>query len=254
MALLGLSGALLLEVCGDDPMILDSFKIHTTIIQIQYSEAFILWDRAGQISSRLAKIWPGLTLADGQPNQQTLQTRGVQIQTGLKQSTITLRGEKSLDAQRTHQIKETSEVWRDMLELTELTRVSARTAYARKFKTLRDANEALIDLKIVNWPTERVFDQPMDGERNGVEVQLRFEDKTSFSVLRLKAEELRLEMDMDPDFFEEPIKESRYRMVIDFDRGLLGAVDATKFRMDDWLKGYVHVLRRDIDKVIQPKP
>ncbi|MDN7177317.1 hypothetical protein M0D69_04670 [Caballeronia sp. SEWSISQ10-4 2] len=235
-------------------MILDSFTIHTIVIQMQYSEAFILWDRAGQISSRIVKIWPGLTLVDGQPNQQTLQTKGVQVQTGLKQSTITLRGEKSLDAQRIRQIKETFELLRDLLELSELTRVSARASYVRKFKSLRDANSALIDLKIVNWPTERVFDQSMDGERNGIEVQLRFEDKTSFSVLRLKAEEIRLEMEMDADFFDEPIKESRYRMVIDFDRGVLGAIDAAKFRMDDWLKGYVHVLRRDINKVIQPKP
>jgi len=234
-------------------MILDSYALHSIIVQIQYTDAFLIWDRAGRIARDVAKIWPSIKFVDGQPNQQTLSGKDVQIQTALKQATITLRGAKALDQNRVRQITETFELWRDALELLQITRVSARSVYIRKFDSLKAANVALRALNVVSWPTERVFDQSMDAGQNGLEVHFRFEDAVSFTSVRLKAEELRLEVELDADFFDQPIKESRCRAVIDFDRGILGTIDASKFRMDDWLKGYVHVLRRDLDKVIGSK-
>ena len=108
----------------------------------------------------------------------------------------------------------------------------------------------LFDLNVVRWPTEKVFDQPVETPRNGVEFAFRFESESTFTILRLRAEETRFEMELDADYFDEPLKKSLCRVYIDFDRGNLGAVDASKLSVADWLKGYVHVLRRDIPKVI----
>ncbi|BCZ78515.1 hypothetical protein PTKU64_21900 [Paraburkholderia terrae] len=233
-------------------MILDQFTLHSVIIQTVYEDAFILWDRAGDIARRMSKIWPGLKLVEGQPNQQTLTAPGVQILTGFRTSTFTMRGPKALDQTRVRQITDSYSLLRDSLELENLQRVSARSVYVKKFQNLKEANNAVAALGLLKWPSERVFDQPTDTDMNGAEILFRFEDKTSFTFLRLKAEELKFEAELDPEFFDEPIKRSEPRMVIDFDRGLLGTIDARKLRMDDWLKGYSHVLRRDIDKVLRP--
>ncbi len=53
-------------------MILDSYKPTKLIFHIQYANAYELWDRAGAIGRCLGKIWPGLTLREGQPQHQTL--------------------------------------------------------------------------------------------------------------------------------------------------------------------------------------
>ncbi|MDR5830111.1 hypothetical protein P9250_19750 [Caballeronia sp. LP006] len=233
-------------------MILDKFTLNSVIVQTVYADAFVLWDRAGEIARRMSEIWPGLKVAEGQPNQQTLGAPGIQIQTGFRASTFTVRGPKALDQSRIRQFTESYALLRDRLEIPELTRVSARSLYVRKFESLKEANAAVFDLGLVKWPNERVFDQPMEADRNGSELLYRFEDKASFTLLRLKAEELKLETELDPEFFDEPINRSQFRMIIDFDRGNLGAINAQKFRMDDWLKGYSHVLRRDIDKVLRP--
>jgi hypothetical protein len=236
-------------------MILDSFQLNTAIVQLQYANAFELWDRAGHVARRLSKIWPGLKLIDAQPQQQTLSGLGVQIQTGLAQSTITLKGEKSLDQHRIQQIKETFDVWRDALDLEEINRVSTRAIHVKKFVTMKDASAYLLALNLVKWPSEKVFDQPQASPLNRPEIAYRFEDKDSFSFLHFKTEELKLEVDLDPEFFDEhKLSELRYRTIIDFDRGVLGTVNAQKFRMDDWLKGYLHVLRRDIQKITGARP
>jgi len=233
-------------------MILDSFKLHSTIIQISYADAYEIWDRAGAIARRLSRIWSGLKLAEGQPHQQVLQGEGVNIQTGITKSTVTLSGDKALGQLKVQQINDTFEVWREALELNELNRVSTRVTYLKEFASLKEANAELLSWNLARWPTTKVFDQPLEGGHNGLEIQYRFEDENSFSVLKLKAEQLKFEVDLDPYFVDEPkIRKIKNRMAVDFDRGLLGSVSAEKFRMGEWIKGYQHILRRDIEKVIQ---
>lgn len=77
-------------------MILDSFKTHSAIIQIRYADAFLIWDRAGKMNRQISKIWPGVKITEGVPQQVTLTGEGVKIQTGIDKSTITLSGEHAL--------------------------------------------------------------------------------------------------------------------------------------------------------------
>ena len=233
-------------------MILDSFKLETVVTQLRYADAFELWDRAGAISRRLITIWPDLKLIEGIPQRQSLRGKGVDIQTGITQSTVTLSGPKSLEQGKIQQLKDTFEVWREVLALDSVKRISTRATYSKEFPTLKEANAELFALNLARWPTSKVFDQPVDTERNGLEILYRFEDQNSFSLLQLKAERLEFNVDLNPEWVDEPeIRKVKSRMVIDFDRGLLGTVSAEKFRMDDWIKGFQHILRRDIEKVIK---
>lgn len=233
-------------------MILDSFKINNAIIQVQYPEAFLLWDRAGEIGRQVSKIWPGIKVTEGQPQQQTLSGNGVSIQTGFSTSTITLSGELGFSQLNVRRVCDTVDVWRKTLEIETFNRVSTRVIYEKEFESLKKANDALFALNLVRWPTDKVFDQPMDSEQNGVEVNYRFEDDKSFSFLKLKADRRTYQVNLDPNLFDEPtISKTKSQMVIDYDRGLLAPLDAEKFRMDEWLKGYQHILRRDIEKVLK---
>lgn len=233
-------------------MLLDSYKPHTLIFQITYDEAFELWDRAGAISRTLCKIWPNLKLQEGQPQQQILTGNGVAIRTGLADSTVTLKGEGLFQADKVKSLQDTYSMWREMLDLKVLKRASSRVGYTKNFDTITAANAELLGMQLAEWPDTKVFDQPLDGELNGLEIAYRFEDKVSFSLLRLKAEQIKAEVELDSELFDEPVlAKTKNRLVIDFDRGLLGSVDAEKFRADEWIKGFQHVLRRDIEKVLK---
>lgn len=149
-------------------------------------------------------------------------------------------------------IAQTFETWRKALNLQELIRVSTRVTYFKEFPSIKDANAELIALNMAQWPTTKVFDQSTDSDFNSLELLYRFQDDQSFSVLKLKTEQIKYEVGLDPYFVEHSnIEKVRNRMVIDFDRGLLGSVKADKLRMDDWIKGFQHILNRDIEKVIK---
>lgn len=236
-------------------MFLDAFKLHSLTVQIRYQPAYVLWDKAGAVARAHDGLWPGLTVPDANANQQVLRSKDVQIQTGLDQSTITLFGTKSYDAARTSKVKETYDVWWKELELSELTRVSSRAIYVKEFSTLKDANAELLGLNLVRWPTSKVFDQPVDGASNGPDIRFHFEDENSFTFLRLKAEKVNIEAEMHQELSDlEDIKLTKTRLVLDFDRGIIGKISAEKFRMEDWLKGHQHILRRDLEKVLRGAP
>jgi hypothetical protein len=123
--------------------------------------------------------------------------------------------------------------------------------YIKEYPSLPEANADVFRLNLVKWPKGKVFDQPIDGLKNGVEVTYRFEDDSSFTVVRLKAQGLLYEQQADPEFFEEEvIRREKNRMILEFDRGIIRSVSSDSFRTDEWLKGYFHVLRRDIEKVL----
>lgn len=233
-------------------MILDNFKLRSLVFQVQYPNAFEIWDHAGAIGRRLCSIWPGMDVVSGEPAKQTFVAPGVNIQIGIETSTITLLGTKLFDESKIGQLKQSFEVCRELLTLRICQRISTRIVYAKDFQSLGQANAALFAMDLAAWPKVRVFDQSLESQKNGLEIAYRFEDAGSFSVLRLKAEEVRKDVELDPEYFDEPkMSGTRRRLLIDFDRGMIGSVDAEKFRPDEWLKGFQHVLRRDIEKVLK---
>ena len=235
-------------------MLLDSYKPRTLIFQITYDEAFEIWDRAGAMARALCKIWPSLKLQEGQPHYQTFAGKGISVRTGLADSTVTLKGENVFEVRNIKSLEDTYSMWYEMLDLSVLKRASTRVLYTKDFDTIKAANAELLGMQLAEWPDTKVFDQPMDAESNGLEIAYRFEDKASFSLLRLKAEQIKAEVELDPELFDQPVlAKTKNRLVIDFDRGLLGSVDGGKFRVDEWVKGFQHVLRRDIEKVLKER-
>ncbi len=209
-------------------MLLDSFKLHNLVFQVQYENAYAIWDGAGAIAQKLSSVWPSLTLNDGLPNQQTLTGDGVQIQTGLSTSTVTITNSKALDGHHAQLLTKTFDVWRSELMLTKLKRLSTRIVFEKGCSSIGDANAYFLSRNLVKWPTTKVFDQAIDAAQNGIDLQFRFEDEKSFSVLRVRAEKLKMDVNLDPYFFEEhKLSKEKNRAVIDFDRGLLGSVDAS---------------------------
>jgi hypothetical protein len=235
-------------------VIFDSFKIRQFVVQVRYPHALELWDHAGRVNRRIQKIWPDARIVGEavQPNNVVLKNDKAQIDTGLEQSTISLRQLTTLDSHTSQQIVDTFAAWREELSLTNLARVSSRVLYGREFPTMREANEELLKLNLCRVPKSKVFDQPTDSPKNTVVLTYRFEDEASFAFLRIRTEGVKMEFKADKDFTTlQDASETKNRLIIDFDRGLIKSTEAASFRMDEWLKGFMHILRRDVEKVLQ---
>jgi len=233
-------------------MFLDGFRLDRLIFQVKYKHALALWDRAGALGSQILDIWPGIELHTGNPQAQSFKMLDVHVEHALTAGTVTLWNLPSIDQRKTVQLKNTLDAWKTELKLEEAQQVSLRILYAKDFESLKEANGYLVGLNLTAWPTEKVFGQPQDSDRNGPEISFRFEDPSSFAVLRIKAEQVTYDLKLDHSYIDTSSVNKRVqnRVAVDFDRGSL-KVKLADFRFEDWLKGCLHVLRRDIDKVVK---
>lgn len=110
-------------------MELSDFKIRQVIFEIRYDDAYILWDRAGAVSSDLTRIWPNLKLAEGTPNQQSLRSDDASIQTGIASSNVVLIQPDNI-VQFSEQIEETLRIWVASLEINKFSRIGTRVIYS----------------------------------------------------------------------------------------------------------------------------
>ncbi len=231
-------------------MFLDTFRISQLVTQLSYANAYEVWDRAGSIAREMAAIWPGLDLVEGVPVRQVLRSPGVQLETGLQTCVVTLSQVDSID-RATPQLQRTIELWIRELQLKDVKRVSTKARFVRDFTSIREANGFLISLGLVPWPQTKVFNQPEKSEKNTFDLLYRFEDPESFTTLRLASEEVVYEIRIDPAFeYDGETKKVKCRAIVEFDRGVLGKVSMSGFRVEEWFKGFQHVLRRDIDKIL----
>ncbi len=231
-------------------MFLDDFKLISLTLQIQHPRCFDVWDNAGSIAMGMLKIWPELELAEGTPNQQVLRAPGVQVQTGFSVSSVFLSKIAAIDSGNVGRLTEAYKNWRSGLKFERLARASSLLRYGKTFDSIEDANAALRKLDLVRWPSGKIFDQPEDGAHNVPEITFKFEDSKSFSFLSFKTEKLKYGYKLDPPFEKEDVSSEINRLVVEFDRGLLGSIDANRFIIDEWFKGLQHVFRRDIERII----
>ncbi len=235
----------------DSGMLLDSLKLKSLHFQVRYDPAFELWDEAGGIARSFAKAWDGLKVDEGQPNRVTLSKSGLKIRTELDNAVISLDLPETLEV-RSKAVADAVGIWRSCLRLEVFKRVSMRVDYVKNFPTPVGAREAIRKLGLVNWPTQKVFGQDEAGEKDGLDCALRFEDASTFTVVRARTESVVMDYEIHPDFSEgtPKIHKELHRIVIDFDRGTVQPMRSSDLSVEEWMKGYFHVLRRDLPKVV----
>lgn len=232
-------------------MLLDSLKLRSVVFEIRYPPAVEIWDHSGEIGRRFLTLWPRLKLQHAEPNKVSLVAPGIEVRTELEAAVVVMDGSGSHEDRATY-VREAISIWRVGLGLHTLNRVSMRVFYVKEFPSLRDANAAINGLNVAKMPAQKVFDQPMDGYRNGLDFGFRFEDENTFTTLRVRAESLELNREVQPEFPEDGSATlKKNRLVVDFDRGIIKPVDVKHFNAEEWIKGYFHVLRRDFAKVIE---
>jgi hypothetical protein len=223
------------------------FSLRQLIFEIRYDDAYILWDRAGDIHRRIARLWPGSQLVEGTPNQQSLQSDVASIVTGFKTAHIAARKPTSI-LQFSDQFSETLAIWVDALELTRFTRVGTRVVYRKSFPSVETANQAMVGLGLIRVPQSPIFNH-----KSGLyaaDLRLVWQDEASQTQVVLRAE--RQEMEVKGLFDDSGMNEKKTAdsVVVDLDRATIGIVELTKFRMADWLKGIQHLMSRDLNRVL----
>jgi hypothetical protein len=227
-------------------MELKDFKIRQLIFEIRYENAYQLWDCAGVTTQELIEIWPGSTLNDGQPNQQSIKSDKTSLTTGINTSQIVINYPKTI-IEYSNQIEETLKVWVKHLKITNFTRVGTRVIYSKNFSDTKLADKAIVDMGLIKYPNLPFFN--FTTLPSVSDLRLYWEEENSQTQILLKSEHQQIEVSGFDEQEERQINSKHYA-ILDIDRATKGTIELSKFKAHEWLDGVKHIISRDIDKFL----
>lgn len=225
------------------------FTLHQLTVQLHYAPAYLFWDRAGEITRRTTRIWPDWKVEKAEPGTVSGRSPNAHIAMGLETSYVNVIGPRGFSG-FSEQISNTLSIWIRMLEIDVIAKIGARAIYSKTFKDQKDAAKAYRNFDLVKWPTRRVFDCASDSDLNGGGVHFQFENDDAATSLRIGPQNLKLAIGPNDDFPDIETTKTLDRVVIDIDRQTKKGTDASRFNAGEWLKGYQHLINRDLPAII----
>ena len=230
-------------------MKLDDFKIESITIEARYENAYAMWDAAGSCTKAISKIWPGTTLKKAEPGEVALESSGLRVLTGLSTSHIIFRQPKGFE-QHAEAISQTFQQWNRILEISEYTRLGCRVIYEKTYETPELANEAILNLGLINFPTKKIFNIETTNNQNSFDVRYILGDNRSGAAVRVYPNSTTVDIDTRGTMPELDRKHTKHTLSIDIDRYTKQAIPAEAFKVTEWLKGTAHLIRRDLPQLL----
>ena len=228
-------------------MDIDDFHIRQIVFEIRYDNAYAIWDCAGAVTSEIAKLWPGATLGEVSPNKQVLQNDDASIQTTISRAHVALQQPKGI-TQFADQINKTLKIWINALDIKKFTRVGTRVMYTHQYPTQEAADNAVVSLNLVRYPTLPIFNHKVMPKES--EIRILWEDETTQTQVIIKSEHHKMEILGFLDAPREKQEKTADVMLVDIDRAIKGDVPIEKFNTSEWLEGVRHLISRDLNRIL----
>jgi hypothetical protein len=229
---------------------IDEFKLLRSVCEIRYANAFLIYDRTGQILRELSDSFTNLNVASPGPNQTLF---------------VSDEGNFGLEVTKSHFIADTPnpklehfalhcntyfDAITKLLEVKVFTRIGLRTVWRKEFKTEEEAQEALSSIDLLNLkpgPRFAVTGSP-------TEVIVRWQDKEFGILMRLQAGVVELDAELPFDL-KEPSESKIHKKIIslalDVDYYTIAPVERAQWTPAEWIPQKARLIRKELDKILQ---
>ena len=229
------------------------FSPSSFAFEVRYPEAYLLWDRAGQVAEDLRtghEITRRLAAEPGRIAFDTETTR--EVSWHLDRPVV-------IDHQpQLSKVDAFYSLAADCLEMTlrhlgvsELKRVGFRPIFAKKFASKEEAAATLLSLGLVNVPKGKNLN--IDPLQRYPEYAMRCEDEKLGYMIRISLQEVNYELEFAPQWkggAVEPRHEDH--LTLDVDYYSRAVIPVGSFRVEEWLAQVLHAVRRDADSYLLP--
>jgi len=229
------------------PIDLSDFKIHQAALELRYSPAFLLWDKAGTIWRKVASHYPELRARNVEPNTQSFRfydrTDGI-IQTEKCYITTFFPG--NLD-----EFKKLSSIFFEevltKLEIISIDRIGFRLILEKKFNS-QDDLLSFVSSSLKSKPSKGKYFN-IEGRLREFEHAMRWEDESKGCTARLKAVVLKVDIDAPREFEDlSPVHSQRSILTADADMYTLLPVSVGKFSSVAIIEDWARLIRRDFSE------
>lgn len=231
--------------------LLDLFKLERAVLEVRYPGAYLHWDRAGALWTEMTRKWPDLTNVKGTPVQTVFARPGKhQLAVEMQQARII----EFLPHSSLKSFAESAAWFVDVvvrsLEIHTFTRVGLRQIFFLRSSGSEKAAETVLESGLLKIPDSGFLGMQ---QRRVLfpEYAVRCEGEATGARVSLKAIQRSFEREPEPMIGEtEPWREEQFGVEYDVDYFTTKQADIEQMKLDEWIRGAVHVLRKDTESLV----
>jgi uncharacterized protein (TIGR04255 family) len=231
------------------PLTIDDFKAFSTTCEVRYKNAYLIYDRTGQILEELRETFTDINVSTAGPQQTAFvaEEGSFTLEIGACRFTSG-RIDKNAQTFAKH-CKTFFDTVTDQLQIAVFTRIGLRYILRKEFKTEDESKAVLASMMLANLnPTKRFnsSDSPM-------EILFRWEDAQIGAFVRLKAETTHMKLAVPPELqdivpkFDQKVT----GLTLDIDYYTVAPVEREQWNSQEWLPQKLRLIRKEVDGILQ---
>lgn len=227
------------------PLGLAEFAVEQLAFEVRFPEAFLLWDRAGNLAQQ-AKAFKG-KLVSAEPGKVVFRKGRLEAAFELTQARVIQHHPEGALERFADDADQLVALVSTILEVASFTRIGFRAVAFRKTESLAAAANKLLGTGLIRVPVGRSFDAEPTAGASFAEYGVRLQSRARATTIRLRSDERRLEIEAPAGLkaFDSKVEET-FGLILDVDQFTLAPMEPAQLLTREWVKGALHLYRRDV--------
>jgi uncharacterized protein (TIGR04255 family) len=229
---------------------IDDFKTSSVTCEARYKNAYLIYDRTGQIVEDLREFFTDIIVSTASPPQTDFVSDEANFTLSVGTCRLTSTPPHSKAEAFAKHGKDFFGVVLDHLDVTVLTRIGLRYILRREFKTLEESKAALALMGLANLKPPKRF----NSSDAPTEIIFRWEDADIGAMFRLRAETVEIKITNAPPELQDDAKKFEKKvhgLTLDVDYYTVAAVEREQWNPEEWLLEKVRIVRKEAEGILQ---
>lgn len=228
---------------------IDDFKPFNVTCELRYKNAYLIYDRTGQVLEDLRNTFTEITVSAASPPQTSFvaEEGSFTLELGACRFTSSRFDNKNAETFGKHCAAFFDTVT-NQLQINVFTRIGLRYIARKEFKALDESKAALASIALVNLkPTKR-----FNSSDNPTEILFRWEDAQIGAFIRLRAETVDIRFSSTPELqdYVPKVDKKLHGLTLDIDYYTVAPVEREQWNCLEWLQQKLRIVRKEADGIL----
>jgi hypothetical protein len=230
------------------PLTTSDFTLRQATCELKYPDAFLIFDRTGNIYHYLRKKFRNVKNVSASPFQTQMTAEEGTIAVESQALRLTDNEADSKLERFAANFKVLFDIAVENLELSVFTRVGLRVIFARNYDNSDQSKAAINALQLLRIGTDKRFGISPEI----TELLVRWEDKELGAFVRVKSESGSIDATFPPELgiSERAIHKEFHHLIIDVDYYTVSLVEQGQWDPATWIPQSARIIRKEVDRIL----
>ena len=232
---------------------LSDFRLFTSACECRYSNAYLLWDRAGAIWAEFSDAYPSIRMLKADPGQTIFRLEErFEFNLRLDRFSVHSYGISASD-EFAAVVEKFASIATRQLQIESYSRIGMRPIFYRDYPDEATATAHLLALNLLRVPAQPSFG--ISGVPKNPRYIVHWEDKSKGCMIHVYVQRREFEPEALPFAWEgPPLKRLESTVLaVDVDYYTVASATVGQVNLREWITQAMHVIRRDASQFLEGK-